>query len=296
MKKKVPVLTASFLLPFGLLILFCMIDRIAPFGDRTFLYDDMKRQYVDYFVYLKHLPESLASGRGSLFYSIENGLGGNMAGFFAYYLTSPLLVIFLFLPVGAFPSAVTFLTVTKLSLMSVTMCIYLKEKAGEYSPLLLPFSLSYALSANPALNCTNSMWLDAMILFPVLLLFADRFLNARKRPFSGAVPYILTTAALLYLNYYIAWMILLFIALWGSLSLTGKLPLAGKILPGGSPEDPSEDENAVWELPEVLKKALSFASSTILAGMLSAFLLLPAFFSLQRSAKNVPEGVEKLLF
>ena len=52
MKPKVKtVFLMSFVLPFLLMMLIMAVLHITPFGDNTFLYDDMKRQYIDFYAY-----------------------------------------------------------------------------------------------------------------------------------------------------------------------------------------------------------------------------------------------------
>lgn len=93
----------SFVLPFLLMMLIMAVLHITPFGDNTFLYDDMKRQYIDFYAYYRNVWR----GQDSFLYSFSNGLGGNMTGFCAYYLMSPLLILFIFLPQSCFPAAIS---------------------------------------------------------------------------------------------------------------------------------------------------------------------------------------------
>jgi uncharacterized membrane protein YfhO len=85
---------ACFALTFLILLLVSCVLRITPFGDNTFLYDDMKRQYVDFYSYYRQIFYS----SNDFLYSFSKGIGGGMAGFSAYYLTSPLLLFFIFVP------------------------------------------------------------------------------------------------------------------------------------------------------------------------------------------------------
>ena len=55
----------SAFIPAVLFILLCRKLCITPFGDRTFLYDDMKRQYIDFYAYFK----AVLHGRDGFLYS-----------------------------------------------------------------------------------------------------------------------------------------------------------------------------------------------------------------------------------
>ena len=84
----------AFVLPLILFTGILILRRITPFGDNTFFYDDMKRQYVDFYSYYRQIFRS----NNNFIYSFSAGLGANMVGFSAYYLTSPLLLPFIFIP------------------------------------------------------------------------------------------------------------------------------------------------------------------------------------------------------
>ena len=49
--KEKTVFLISFVLPCLLMMLIMAVLHITPFGDNTFLYDDMKRQYIDFYAY-----------------------------------------------------------------------------------------------------------------------------------------------------------------------------------------------------------------------------------------------------
>ncbi len=77
---------SAFLLPVLLGLLVCSINGFTPFGERTFLYNDMYNQYYKFLLYLKDMPKE----GNDLFYSFSEILGGSMYSLFSYYLTDPL--------------------------------------------------------------------------------------------------------------------------------------------------------------------------------------------------------------
>ena len=116
----------AFVLPLILFTGIMILRRITPFGDNTFFYDDMKRQYVDFYSYYRQIFRS----DNNFIYSFSAGLGANMVGFSAYYLTSPLLLPFIFIPQQALPEAVTALIAVKVSLCGLTSFWYLRSIEG----------------------------------------------------------------------------------------------------------------------------------------------------------------------
>ncbi|MCI2048201.1 MAG: YfhO family protein [Lachnospiraceae bacterium] len=260
---------AAFLTAFLCLLLLAVLLHIAPFGDSTFLYNDMKRQYVDFYSYYRQVFFT----SNDLLYSFSKGLGGGMPGFFAYYLTSPLLLPFIFVPRTLLPSAVTWLLITKQALAAATVNFFLRRHAaGSASGISLlctiPFSAAFALSAWMSANAANSMWIDAVVLFPLLLDAALRFSGSSRKAFLRTV---LLTAATVYVNYYIACMVLLFTGLCMLLRLLFLRTVS-------------------------LRRFAAWCASTVLGGGLTAAVMLPAYLELRASNKNVSGNTFRALF
>ena len=192
-------------------------------------------------------------------YSFSSGLGGGTLGLFAYYLTSPLLLPFAFIPRSMLPSAISLMLAVKCGLCGLTAYIYLRDLALSQnsdncvSPMILFFSTSYALCSYVVLNLQNAMWIDVVALFPLLVMFTQRFFDRRQR---SAMPLILLVFFSLYCNYYITYMALLFLFFYA-------------LLHAGS-----------------IKHFIHWGLLCIAGAGLSAFLMLPTFLSLIGSGKN----------
>jgi uncharacterized membrane protein YfhO len=93
----------------------------VQFGDSTFLYDDMKRQYADFYSYYRQTFHS----ENNFLHSFSKGFGGGMAGFPAYYLTSSLLLFFIFVIRDTLPLAITFRVLVKAFLTSLIFNLFL---------------------------------------------------------------------------------------------------------------------------------------------------------------------------
>ena len=237
----------AFVLPAVLLTISCALLRITPFGDNTFLFNDMKRQYLDFFACYKRI---LTTDENFL-YSFSNGPGGGMIGFAAYYLTSPLLLPFVFVTANALPVAVTALIIVKLSLCGLTANVFLSDTLRHPASLIL--STAYSLCAYNALNATNIMWIDVVIIFPALLLTAKRLREGAPRSFTAYTALLFLS---LFTNYYITYMVAIFL-------------LAEALI-----------------FFKDIRGFLRFASASLLAGALCSFLLVPTFIGLTRSGKN----------
>ena len=86
--------TVAFLLPVVLFMVLCAVNHRYPFGDVSYMGRDMVHQYIKYFSYLR----SIAQGENDVFYTFSKTLGGDMTGLWAYYLLSPLNIVFFFIP------------------------------------------------------------------------------------------------------------------------------------------------------------------------------------------------------
>ena len=195
-------------IPAALFLALCYHLRITPFGDKTFLYEDMKQQYIDFFSYYR----AVFHGGDGFSYSSNCGLGSNMLGFWAYYLSSPFLLVFAVIPDKFHVVAVTYLIMVKISAISFTTFLFLngrRENKHGYRDLNVSLicCVAFAYSGFVIANMTNIMWIDALIVMPVMALFLCRMVHHEKK---SSLYYMLSVMALVYVNYYIAAMILFF--------------------------------------------------------------------------------------
>ncbi|MBO4898839.1 MAG: YfhO family protein [Lachnospiraceae bacterium] len=204
-----------------------MFLKITPFGDETFLYEDMKLQYPDFFLYFKHVLQ----GRDAMFYSINCGMGSDMIGFWTYYLLSPYNFLFFLIPDAMMPAGITILLMLKVSTIGLTTWIFLDFITNRrMSGMCVVLSSFFAFGTWVAANMTNPMWLDPVILLPVLLIFLIRMVQddspernhdadaATDADVTGgkrwAILYVATVVVMIITNYYIAAMNLLFLSIF----------------------------------------------------------------------------------
>ena len=195
----------AFLIPFILMIIILAITGIWPFGTRTILTSDLENQYVQFFSYLREIYK----GNHSIFYTFSKTFGGEMLSLYAYYLMSPLNIILLFFRTAWLPQAVELLILIKISLCSLTFYFMISHLSAHVRPSGLIFSVSYALMAYNMAYFFHLMWLDSIILLPLIVLGIHRILE-------GHFPVLYTCSlgfAILF-NYYIGFMLCIFSVLY----------------------------------------------------------------------------------
>ena len=252
---------AAFLLPVGILLTTYALTGIAPFGPKTLLTIDMSNEYVDYFSYFK----SLFGGGGSLFYSFGKTLGGDMTGLFAVYLASPFNLLLLLFPREHLDTGILLLTLLKTGLCGVTFSVYLRRVfAGPALPAVV-FSVFYALMAYTIVYALNIMWLDGVLLLPLVALGVEDFVS-RGRP----ALYLISLTLAVYTDFYIGYMIGIFSVLF----FVYRLLLSSGLREGGG--------------RFARRMSLRFAGTAALAVGLSAPLFFPALLSLHTSKEKIP--------
>lgn len=242
--KKHKWLILSFLIPLIMLITFFWI--MGCFNGKMILNSDMHDQYVSLFSYLKNVLH----GEATFPYTFSKGLGGAMYGSFFYYLSSPLnLLVYFAKDLTIFLSI---LVIIKLALCSFTMNIFLSYKFKKNSFEIFVFSFIYALIGYNINYHSNIMWLDGVIMLPLILIGIDKIINNKKD-----LLYILTLFFAIITNYYIGYMLCIISIVYFLYSLLLKYEIK---------------ENK----KKILKEIIHFIIMTALVGLMTAFILIPS--------------------
>lgn len=211
MNKKMPLL-AGFLIPFLIGVVICIAHEVYPVGGQCMLQVDMYHQYCPFFT---ELMNKMKTG-GSIFYTWNIGLGVDFVSLFSYYLASPMNLLLLFCPSEYVIEFMTLLVLLKISLSGLTFTYYLTEHYGlDEKPRQLSafaaaiFGCAYALSAFSAAYAWNIMWLDCMLLAPLVVLGLERMIQG-----GNAMLYYAVLALCVWSNFYIAIMVCIFLVLW----------------------------------------------------------------------------------
>ncbi|WP_056979117.1 YfhO family protein [Fructilactobacillus fructivorans] len=247
-------LILGFLIPLVIMALYAVYRNMAPFGNNTILTVDLGQQYIDFFAYFRR---AILQHPSSIFYSFSNGLGNEMIGTWAYYLMSPLNLILLFFSNDNLSIGVLFLLLIKIGLSGFTFSVLIKKLKLTKSWLISSsFATAYALNGWMVANNLNIIWLDAMILLPLIVLGLSQLLKNKH-----SALFIISYTAMLIINCYMAYMITIFIILLTIYYLA---------------------VNAK-SIKEAATKLLRLLINGIISVGLAAFILFPVFYSLLNS-------------
>ena len=193
MKKN--LLKTFFTTLFILLTVF-IIFGIYPFGDKTIIVIDSNTQYVSFISYLK----SVFLGNNDFKYLFSSSLGSNFIPLLGYYLMSPFNLLVVLFKVENIKLFMTLSIIIKICLCSVTMEYFLNKKYKSNNTYL--FSISYALMAYNIVYMYHLMWLDSVIMFPLVILGIDYIFKEKN-----ILLYIISLGLSIIFNYYIGVMI-----------------------------------------------------------------------------------------
>ncbi len=257
----------AFLIPLLILALAYATRTIFPFGDRQILTVDLFHQYAPFMAALRR---TLLSGE-SIFYTFSGGLGMNFYSLIAYYLASPLNILLLIFPESFLSEAVFVLTLVKVGLAGMAFHLFLKENFQRQGVFSVIFGSMYALSAYVMAYSWNIMWLDALILLPLVLWALIRFFKQGK-----FVLYVIFLFLLLVSNYYVAFFACIFIALYFPILML--------------------QHTEGWKGSRRAKIIFKLVAVTAIAVALSAALLLPVLKSLQYTSASGDKFPQKIEF
>lgn len=270
-KEKVLVYLAAFGLPFVIGLMICVANEVYPFGEQCILHVDMYHQYCPFFT---EFMEKVKSG-GSLLYSWNLGMGSDFVALYAYYLASPLNWLILFCPQSHVIEFMTLLILIKIGLCGSFFFCYLSghfkligRSGTVHARTALPAlvcSTAYALSGFMAAYSWDIMWLDCVALAPLIILGLEKMVKDGKPAL-----YYLTLAVSILANYYMSFMICLFL-FFKFLLLYAESAGNGR------------------------RQVFQFVWYSILAGGTAAVLLIPEYIVLSYSGSagiSFPESVE----
>ncbi|MDR1565591.1 MAG: YfhO family protein [Oscillospiraceae bacterium] len=255
-RKQWLLLALSFVLPALILMLIFTIQGFAPFGKSSLLITDMSQQYIDFFSGYRDI---LAQGK-SLFYTWDTGLGMNMLGLIAYYLSSPFTFVILLFPKSMIIEAVTVISLLKTGACGLSFTLFLRSfrKGGRARIPDLAFALMYALMSYNIIYFFNIMWIDGAVLLPLILLGIERLLD------RGTLKLLIFSLTVMFIaNFYIAFMVGIGALLWFILGLVRRWPRIN------------------WQYS--LKKFGLFLLCALVAAGVAAVLLLPSYFALSNA-------------
>lgn len=260
--KKHKYLIGAFILPFLIMEIIAVLQEVQPFGTQSFLIVDALHQYLPFFA---DYQEKLQSA-DSLFYSFHGGLGYNFWGLWAYYLSSPLNLIIIFFPKNMLNMVLSHLFIIKIALCCFTAAFYCYKRRGKEEFSIIVFGMAYGFSSYIVGYSWNIMWLEVMILFPIILYGFDKMMHG-----NGWKTYCIALFLSLWCNFYMSFMTCLFLVLWF----------------------------LFYEHPGIkafFKNGIRFALCSLLSGAMAAIVLIPAYIGIMKTSSAQLEFPEELWY
>ena len=244
----------AFLIPLVVMLGIFAGKGIFPFGENSFLRTDLYHQYAPF---MAEFSRKLKSG-GSLLYTWDISLGTNFSALYAYYLASPFNWLVALVPQDYIIEFISYMAVLKIAACSLTFCIYLSRHTNSRQIGMAFFSTFYALGGYMAAYSWNIMWLDCLVLAPLIMLGLEKLVKQGRGLF-----YCITLALCILTNYYISIMVCIFMVVYFICQML--------LLEKASAKD-------------LLKRTGMFIGFSLLAGGLAAAVLMPAVQALAGTA------------
>lgn len=192
--RKIKNYLLSFVIPLIVMIILYTIVGVIG-GNKNILTVDLANQYIEFFNALKNI----LNGTISPFYSFSKTLGGNMFGLITYYLMSPFNLLIVLFDRIDLPKFVLIINILKIGISGLTSYIYF-NKTFKKENTSLAFSITYSLMAYNIVYSQNLLWLDGVIMLPLIFLGIDKLIEKKPLLF-----YITLTLSIIF-NYYIGYM------------------------------------------------------------------------------------------
>lgn len=236
---------------------FCVIQGIAPFGGMSIMRNDALHQYVPF---LADYINRIKTG-GSMLYSWTDG-GANQFALTAYYLLSPFNL--LALPFNSTNMDIGFwlIILVKTMFIGLTACYYFQKKSEKSDILTVAFALIYTFSGFYMAYYYNTMWLDALIMLPLIALGIENIVNGKK-----ATLYFCSLAYAIFVNFYLGYMICIFSVLYFFYLLFSKDVTRNS-------SEKAEDEAPIGTV------LVKYGFASVFAGLVCAAVILPVIYAI----------------
>ena len=255
-RKNIPIILAVAIPMLILLILYIGRDAF-PLGENVYLRSDEYHQYAPF---MKLFQRILKEG-GSFLYSWDIGLGTSFISTYAYYLASPVNWLVALFPEDLVPEFMNIMLIIKAGLMSGFFAYYLSKKFRRSDLTVTVFGCFYAMSSYMAAFSWNVMWLDCLLLLPLILMGLEALVKKGR----GRM-YAITLAISILSNYYISIMICISLVIYFIYLMICEGRFKDRYI--------------------VIRRVCQFILYSILSGCMAAVLVLPAFYTLYITASG----------
>ena len=244
-------LLLTFICALGVIIILYVINEVAPFGKYSMLAVDFYHQYGpmmgEFYDRVKN--------SSNFIYSFNMGMGLPFFRNFFNYMSSFFNIILFLVKRENLLASYSVIIGLKAVVSAVTMNIFLNYKFKNKSYIHSIIAIIYAFNNYFTAYYWNIMWLDGMVLLPIVVMGIEKLINDDKYCL-----YIFSLACMLFSNYFIGFMLCMFSVIYFLVYL---FIIKDKL-----------------KIKVYLGKCLKFSVCSFLAGGLCAFALIPMFKSL----------------
>ena len=253
-----------------------IVWEFFPVGENIILRMDLYHQYAPL---LAELYERIFGG-DSLLYSFTSGLGSSFLGNYFNYLSSPTALIIMIFGHFNIPEAVAGVVLVKAAASAFSFTYFLSKITKKSDLASTSFGLLYAFSGYFVAYYWNIMWLDAVVMFPIVMLGIWYIVHEGK-----SLTYVLSLAFVMMTNYYMAYMTCMLAVIFFIYFYFSTGTLSDKLHNDIILKEKYQKSLKTRVLnSSFIMRGMNFAASSVLAAMIAAFALLPVFFILQNSS------------
>lgn len=261
--KNVAFYAACLAFSVALFVALAAAEHVYPFGDNSFLTNDLKYQYIDFFAWFRRV----LLGKANLRYSFSQGLGMNTWGLYSYYLASPFNLLCVLFPADKLTLFVFAITALKLGCIHISSAWFLQRRFGLPKPAAFLLSLSFTFCSWTISNLCNPLWIDCLILLPICAFGCYELIREQKM-----IRLVIAIALNVMFCWYTAYISILFLCIFVLVEFV----------------DYVAAEGFSWML--TLDRALRFAGAMMLGLLLSAWTFLPTILAMAKGGPVLTLG------
>lgn len=261
--KNVAFYAACFAFSVALFVALAVAGHVYPFGDNSFLTNDLKYQYIDFFAWFRRV----LLGEASLRYSFSQGLGMNTWGLYSYYLASPFNLLCALFPADKLTLFVFVISALKLGCIHISSAWYVQKRFDLPKPAAFLLSLSFTFCSWTISNLRNPLWIDCLILLPICAYGCYELIRKQRM-----IRLVIATALNVMFCWYMAYISILFLCIFVLVEFV----------------DYVAEEGFSWKL--MLDRALRFAGAIALGLLLSAWTFLPTILAMSKGGPVLALG------
>lgn len=261
--KNVAFYVACFAFSVAFFVALSAAGHVYPFGDNSFLTNDLKYQYIDFFAWFRRV----LLGEASLRYSFSQGLGMNTWGLYSYYLASPFNLLCALFPADKLTLFVFVISALKLGCIHISSAWYVQKRFGLPKPAAFLLSLSFTFCSWIISNLRNPLWIDCLIMLPICAYGCHELIRKQRM-----IRLVIATALNVMFCWYTAYISILFLCIFVLVEFV----------------DYVAEEGFSWKL--MLDRALRFAGAIALGLLLSAWTFLPTILAMSKGGPVLALG------